>query len=240
MAGLDVLLFDIDDTLCPTTAFAGRARRNAVRAMISAGLRASEDEVYRELEEVIAEFSSNYEHHFDKLLLRVDPRAHEGLNPALVVAAGVAAYHDTKFRELAPYPLVRELFADLHRRRVRLGVITHGLTSKQAEKLVRLGLVAFLDPAAIFISDQIGVAKPNPKLYATALKALGVPAPRTMYVGDNPRHDVAPPKFLGMRTCWARMSGKHPAPTSVADTPDHQIHDFGELRELLGSVYGLL
>lgn len=240
MAGLDVLLFDIDDTLCPTTAFAARARRNAVRAMVDAGLRASEEDVYRELEEVIAEFSSNYEHHFDKLLLRVDPAAVDGLNPALVVAAGVAAYHDTKFRELAPFPLVRELFGELRARDVRLGVVTHGLTSKQAEKLVRLGLVPFIDPAAVFISDQIGVAKPNPKLYFAALKALGVAASRAMYVGDNPRNDVAPPKSLGMRTCWARMSGKHSAPTSAAETPDHEIRDFAQLRELLANVYGLL
>lgn len=239
MPALDVVLFDIDDTLCPTTAFAARARRNAVRAMIQAGLRADEDAVYRELEEVIAEFSSNYEHHFDKLLLRLDPGACEGLNPALVVAAGVAAYHDTKFRELAPYPGVRELLAELRAAGLRTGVVTHGLTAKQAEKLVRLGLVEFIDPAAIFISDQIGVAKPNPKLYAAALKALEAPPARTMYVGDNPRNDIAPPKSLGMRTCWARLSGKHPPPSAPAEVADHEILSFPQLRELLREHYGV-
>lgn len=239
MRALDVVLFDIDDTLCPTTAFAARARRNAVRAMIQAGLRAEEDVVYRELEEVIAEFSSNYEHHFDKLLLRLDPHAAEGLNPALVVAAGVAAYHDTKFRELAPYPGVRELFAELRAQGVRTGIVTHGLTAKQAEKLVRLGLVEFIDPAAIFISDQIGVAKPNPKLYAAALKALGAPPARTMYVGDNPRNDIAPPKSLGMRTCWARLSGKHAPPSAPSEIADHEVSSFAQLRELLREHYSV-
>jgi putative hydrolase of the HAD superfamily len=240
MGSLDAVLFDIDDTLCPTTAFAARARRNAVRAMLAAGVRASEDAVYRELEEVIAEFSSNYEHHFDKLLLRLDPRAIEGLNPALVVAAGVAAYHDTKFRELAPDPGVLELFRDLHERRVVLGVVTHGLTSKQAEKLVRLGLVPYIDPRAIFISDQIGVAKPNPKLYSAALHGLRLSPARAMYVGDNPRNDVAPPRSLGMRTCWARMSGKFAAPSAPLEQPDHEVADFAQLRELLEGRYGLV
>ena len=50
MAHLDAVFFDIDDTLCATTAFAQRARRNAVHAMVAAGLRASEDVVYAELE----------------------------------------------------------------------------------------------------------------------------------------------------------------------------------------------
>jgi len=239
MRELDAVLFDIDDTLCPTTAFAARARHNAVRAMLDAGLRAGEEQVYRELEEVIAEFSSNYEHHFDKLLLRLDHRAVEGLNPALVVAAAVAAYHDTKFRELAPYPGVRELFARLADSGVRVGIVTHGLTAKQAEKLVRLGLVPYIDAAAIFISDQIGVAKPNPKLYLAALKALELAPARVMYVGDNPRNDIAPPKSLGMRTCWARLSDKHAPPQNAAQTPDHEINDFAQLSELLRSRYGL-
>jgi len=241
MPQLDALFFDIDDTLCPTGVFAARARRNAVSAMVAAGVRADVDAVYRELEDVIAEFSSNYEHHFDKLLLRLDPRALVGLNPALVVAAGVAAYHDTKFRELAPYPGVLELFSDLRDKPVRLGVITHGLTAKQAEKLVRLGLVPFLDPAAIFISDQIGIAKPNPKLYSAALRGLGVAPERAMYVGDNPRNDIAPPKSLGMRTCLARMSSRHCDSSSAAESaPDHEISNFEQLRVLLHEQYGLV
>ncbi len=236
MAGLDAIFFDIDDTLCATTSFAQRARHNAVRAMIAAGLRAPEELVYRELEDVIAEFSSNYEHHFDKLLVRLDRAALEHLNPALVVAAGVAAYHDTKFRELRPFPGVIELFRDLRAARVRLGVITHGWTVKQAEKLVRLELVPYLDPEAIFISDQVGINKPNPKLYQTALARVGVRPERAMYVGDSPRNDIEPPKQLGMLTCWARLVER---PLDLSPAPTHAIRSFAELRELLREHYGL-
>ena len=38
MALLDAVFFDIDDTLFPTTEFAQRARWNAVKAMVAAGL----------------------------------------------------------------------------------------------------------------------------------------------------------------------------------------------------------
>jgi putative hydrolase of the HAD superfamily len=227
VSSLEALFFDIDDTLCATTAFAQVARRNAVHAMIAAGLRADEAALYRELEDVIAEFSSNYEHHFDKLLLRLDPRALEHLDPALVVAAGVAAYHDTKFRELAPFPGVIELLRDLRAAGLKVGIITHGLTVKQAEKLVRLGLVPHLDPEAIFISDQMGVAKPNPKIYAMALRGVGVAAERAMY---DPAHR------LGMITCWARLVQRH---TLGQETPHHTIEHFGELRAVLRAHYGV-
>lgn len=242
MAALQALFFDIDDTLCATTQFALRARRNAVRAMLAAGVEADEELVLRELVEVIAEFSSNYEHHFDKLLLRLPPSSLAHVNRALAVAAGVAAYHDTKFRELTPYPGVIELFGELRELGLRLGIITHGLTIKQAEKLVRLGLVPLLDRDSIFISDQIGIAKPNPKLYLTALRAHGLDAAATIYVGDNPVNDVAPPKSLGIVTILARLNAE---PTdgerrlTESETPDFVIHSFQDLRDVLRGPFGL-
>jgi putative hydrolase of the HAD superfamily len=229
---LKAVLFDIDDTLFSTSDFARRARANAVRAMIQAGLDVPEQVVQRELDEVLAEFSSNYEHHFERLLQRLPPEATKRVNPALIVAAGVAAYHDTKFRELAPYPDVLPLLAGLARAGLRVGVITHGLTVKQAEKLVRLGVVPYLDPKAIFISDQIGISKPNPKLYAAALRELGLVPDEVMYVGDNPDHDIVPPKSIGMVTVWARRGSKK-GTQKPAVAPDYVVDDFIELEAIL-------
>lgn len=235
---LRAILFDIDDTLFPTSEFARRARTNAVRAMIAAGLRLSEDEVQRELSEVIAEFSSNYDYHFDKLLQRLRPEALAHRNPALVVAAGVAAYHDTKFREIAPYPDVKPLLTDLRAAGLLLGVVTHGWTVKQSEKLVRLGLLEVLDPNAIFISEQIGIAKPNPKLYRYALRDLDLEPAQVLYVGDSPTHDILPPKQLGMRVAWVGR-GARSTPAQAGIQSDHEVADFEELRGVLRECYGL-
>ena len=73
MSRLDAVFFDIDDTLFPTSEFAKRARWNAVKAMVAAGLNASEKDVYAELSEVISEFTSNYGQHFDHLMKRLGP-----------------------------------------------------------------------------------------------------------------------------------------------------------------------
>ena len=236
MTRLRAVLFDIDDTLFSTSEFARRARANAVRAMIAAGLDFPEAVVQRELEEVLAEFTSNYEHHYERLLQRLPPEASRRVNPALIVAAGVAAYHDTKFRELAPYPDVVPLLSGLARAGLRVGIITHGKTVKQAEKLVRLGLVPFLDPKAIFISDQIGISKPNPKLYQAALRELNLGPGEVMYVGDSLEHDVAPPASIGIATVWARRGAKQrEAKPGIA--PDHTVDDFVELARILREAY---
>ncbi len=238
MARLRAVLFDIDDTLFSTTHFSALARANAVRAMVATGLDLPEEVVARELEEVISEFSSNYDHHFDQLLRRLRPKALEHVNPALIVAAGVAAYHDTKFRELKPFDDVYPLLEALRGAGVITGIITHGWTMKQAEKIVRLGLVRLLDPRAIFISDQLGISKPNPKIYSLALRDLGIEPRQAMYVGDSPSHDIAPPKSIGMLAVWARRAARHELmPTDVQ--PDHIVDDFRELRGILREEYGV-
>lgn len=227
---LKAVLFDIDDTLFPTTEFAMQARRDAVTAMVATGLDFPEEVVLAELLEVISEFSSNYDHHFNKLLNRLDPKGKRYNNPALVVAAGVAAYHDTKFNNLLPFDDVIPLMEYIRSRGWICGIVTQGWATKQAEKLVRLGLVPHLDRGAIFISDTIGINKPNPKLYQLAASSLDLVPSQVMYVGDNPAHDVAPAMALGMPAVFARRSSKWQDGEVDAT---HTVNNFEELRAIL-------
>jgi putative hydrolase of the HAD superfamily len=227
---LKAVLFDIDDTLFPTSEFALRARRDAVVAMVEAGLNFPEEVVLAELLEVISEFSSNYDHHFNKLLNRLDPKAERHNNPALIVAAGVAAYHDSKFHNLRPFEDVIPLMEYIKSRGWACGIVTQGWTTKQAEKLVRLGLVSLLDRDAIFISDTIGINKPNPKLYQLAARTLDLVPSQVMYVGDNPVHDIAPAMKLGMPAVWARRSSKWNGDEVEAT---HIVDDFVTLKQIL-------
>lgn len=238
MSRLRAVLFDIDDTLVPTTRFAARARTNAVRAMIEAGLDLPEKVVAGELAEVISEFSSNYDHHFDKLLMRLRPPSLAERNSALIVAAGIAAYHDTKFRELAPFPDVIPLLQFLREAGLITGVLTHGWTMKQAEKLVRLGLVPYLDPRAIFISDQVGVSKPNPKLWQIALDDLDLAPQEVMYVGDSPEADIAPPSSLGIVTVWSKRAARRKLEGTGIE-PNHVVSGFDDLRDILLREYSV-
>jgi putative hydrolase of the HAD superfamily len=236
---LKALLFDIDDTLYSTTEFAEQARKNSIQAMIRMGLDVEFDSAFRELKEVISEFQSNYDRHYDKLLRRLPWKAQGGVNPALLVAAGVVAYHETKFRQLRPFRDAEEVLSSLaDKTDLILGVLTEGLEIKQAEKLIRLGVVKYLDPRAIFISDQVGISKPNPKLYRYALDRLGVAADQVMYVGDNPAKDIAPAKDVGMIAVRHRGTGRYAGEDSPV-RPDYEVSDFHDLREILKADFGI-
>lgn len=235
---LDAIFFDIDDTLFSTTVFADKARRAAIDAMIRAGLRADRLEALRELEEVLGEFSSNYGSHFDKVVDRLPAEASEGVNKAVIVAAGVVAYHETKWRELQVHDDVYEVLKWIATTRLIRGIISAGITVKQAEKLVRLKLLEFMTPSAIFFTDQVGFSKPNQKLYRRVLQRLRLEPGRCLYVGDNPTHDIDPCNREGWFTVRCRRSGRHAAENG--ETQAHwEIRDFYELRQILQDAFGI-
>lgn len=235
---LEAIFFDLDDTLFSTSTFAARARRAACEAMTKVGLDMPVEELLAELDEVVAEFSSNYDHHFDQLLRRIPRRHYKSVNTGIIVAAGIIAYHETKARELAPYPDADELLVALRETDLIRGVITSGLTAKQAEKILRLGIYDHFSPKALFISDQIGINKPNVKLYKRACSDLNLKPSHCMYIGDRADRDIDPPNSIGMITVHMVRDGKY-AGVKGQTEPTHRVSSFRKLADILHAEYGI-
>ncbi|MBI4229796.1 MAG: TIGR02253 family HAD-type hydrolase [Planctomycetes bacterium] len=228
------VFFDIDDTLYSTSAFAARARRNSIEAMIRLGLAVSPEAAYAELLEVISEFSSNDEHHYERLLSRLPEPARRACDANLLTAAAVVAYHETKARELKPFPEVHEVMEALRADGRRIGIVTAGLTVKQSEKLVRLGLPAYLPPGSITISDEVGISKPNPKLFLRACERMGVVPGGAAYVGDHPQSDIDPANRAGLLTFLVRRTAPEGVQRPEGRTaPSHVLADLRPIPDLL-------
>ncbi len=86
-------------------------------------------------------------------------------------------------------------------RGIRLGIICDvGFTPSSAllAHLERHGLVKYFDHWSF--SDEVGVYKPDPRIFTHALDGLGRPDPaRCVHVGDRKRTDVAGARAAGMR-----------------------------------------
>ncbi|MCH2112678.1 MAG: HAD family hydrolase, partial [Planctomycetes bacterium] len=130
------------------------------------------------------------------------------------------------------------LLEDLSRTDLKLGIISAGLTSKQMEKVLRLGIDRFLDSSLIFITDQVGIAKSNAELYRLACSTAGVEPGASLHVGDHPLHDMDSAKKAGMITALHAGSGKY-APLKSVTEPDYRVADLGELRALLASEFSI-
>jgi putative hydrolase of the HAD superfamily len=64
--------------------------------------------------------------------------------------------------------------------------------------LCQVGPGALPSVAAIVDSGVLGIAKPDPRIFAPALEALGTSATRTLYVGDTVHADVHGAEAAGM------------------------------------------
>jgi len=220
------LLFDIDDTLFPSSEFAALARRNAVRAMIRMGLHATEDELLEMLGKIIEEKGSNYPRHFDLLLKRIKGRKIE--SPARFVAAATGAYHDTK-AAIQPYPDVPRTLLEMKELGYRLYVATNGISVKQWDKLIRLGIALYFDE--VFVSEELGIKK-GPAFFRYILKKIKAEPKECVMIGDREDMDILPAKAVGLYTIRI-MRGKYSTGPSKADVV---LPDF---KGLISSVLNL-
>ena len=118
-----------------------------------------------------------------------------------------------------PVAGMRELVADLHRRGVPMAVVSNS-EGKLAELLDELGWSRWF--VAIADSAKIGIAKPDPGIFAWALARLGVPAGEVVHVGDSREADVEGALAAGLSAVWfgpaARDLGD-PRVAACADAP---------------------
>lgn len=236
---LRALFFDVDDTVYSITEFAELARRNAIRNMIRAGLRVEEEDCLHELHEVIREFGSNDVYQFDKLLKRFPPEVMDGLEPLVIIAAGIVGYHQTKVAHFKPYGDAIEVLCLLKERGLTLGLITAGVGIKQAEKIYRLGLHEIVPAHLMFITEVHGINKTNPKIYLRACQRARAAPNEAIYVGDNPTVDIDVPARIGMHTVLNRREGKYML-VEGERTPNHVINNFYDLLDILDREYEIL
>ena len=214
------ILFDIDDTLFPSTRFSSLARKNALNAMISMGISADYGELDRRLEQIIKKKGSNYPKHFDELCKELKIKS-----AGKYVAAAVAAYHDTK-TSIAPFPGVALTLMELKKQGHILHIATNGSSVKQWDKLIRLGLALYFDN--VFVSEEIGTEK-GVTFYKRILKSLDVPARSCIMVGDREDADIDPAKKVGMRTIRL-LQGKY---AKIPSKADHKIQDISKILSIM-------
>lgn len=236
---LKALFFDLDDTLYSSTDFAAHARREAAKAMIKGGLKIDEESLLQELDEVIREFGSNDDRHFDKLIRRMPPEAVTPGHKMFIIAAGIIAYHGCKVRSFPPYEDAIEGMRRLKEKGLLLGIISAGVPVKQVEKIIRLGLLNLVKIEHIFITESVGIAKTNPKIYMRACRAVGLKPQECGYVGDHPVVDVDVPHKAGMVTFLSRRGGKYENLAGSVE-PDHIIHNFWDLLDVVERDYEIV
>ncbi|MBN1684708.1 MAG: HAD family hydrolase [Gammaproteobacteria bacterium] len=88
----------------------------------------------------------------------------------------------------------------------RLGIISNGNESQQYKKLEKLKLLDYFNP--IVISEDLGVSKPDPRIFQEAAKCAQKPINECIYIGDRLESDAVGSVAAGMRGIWLNREGK--------------------------------
>jgi 2-haloacid dehalogenase len=101
-----------------------------------------------------------------------------------------------------------------------LGIVTNGIVHVQKQRLSKSGLEPYFK--FMVISDEVGVAKPDRRIFDFALNRAGQPVPENvLMVGDRLPADILGAQRAGIKTCWFNPS-RFPNETEIA--PDFEIH----------------
>jgi len=102
----------------------------------------------------------------------------------------------------------RELIEQLAGR-CRLGIVTNNSTVEQMEKLRALDIASHFD--AVVISEDVGVTKPDPEIFAIALQRLDASPHQAVFIGDNWANDIIGARAVGMAAVWLDRGDQTPA-----------------------------
>lgn len=111
--------------------------------------------------------------------------------------------------------------------RLPVGVLTNGFAEVQEKKLDQFPVLRERSEA-IVLCEEVGVLKPDPKVFEYATKEAGVEPEAVLYVGDSYRSDVQGAQPVGWRVAWYARNG-----TDGQSTNDRgfAFTDWGELRD---------
>lgn len=120
------------------------------------------------------------------------------------------------------YPDVLPALEELRRRGYLLAVLSNW-DARLRPLLTALGVARYFD--WLGVSAELGVHKPDPRIFDRAVRALGVPPPAIAHVGDSFEEDVAGARAAGWRAVWLARDGRvaegpaGPALASLAALP---------------------
>ena len=248
-AGVKVVFFDLDDTLCAYWNAAKKGLRLAFEGHPEHGTTAAAmvdhwGEVFRHFAPTIRK-SHWYEKYLEsgettrvELMRRVLARI--GVYDEELASNLSHTYCVERHAALELFPEALEVLQKIHGR-LKLGLITNGPADIQRQEIETLGIGNLFE--CVLIEGETGKGKPNPEVMRMAEEQTGCSGAEVLFVGNSYKHDVCPARAAGWRQVWIRRPSDVPPTARRTEPerlpegepkPDMTIVDLRELLPALG------
>jgi HAD superfamily hydrolase (TIGR01549 family) len=217
---IDTVLFDIDDTLCTYRRSAAELLGVAFERVGVSPFFAAEDYFARYAEFVPR--TDTVEELREKAFGAIAADAGHETDLGRAVARAYAAERD--HRDVLALPGALEAVDALSE--YRIGVVTNGAPSMQAQKLDGLGLTDAFE--VVVHGGYDAPAKPAPEPFHRALSALDSTTERTLHVGNSLRADVAGAQAAGVGAVHVPAH-----PEGEPHVPEYTLESLHELPDIL-------
>jgi putative hydrolase of the HAD superfamily len=88
----------------------------------------------------------------------------------------------------------------------KIHIITNGFEEVQHKKMNNANLLDYFDK--IITSEEVGVKKPNPKIFKYAMDKAQAKQEESMMIGDNFEADILGARNVGMQTIFCKFNGE--------------------------------
>jgi putative hydrolase of the HAD superfamily len=231
---IEIVLFDLDDTLHDDTyAYSNAAEEVAREVAAEHGIDALE------LKAAYIAESEGFWHRLSPLDLKVKLASlrasmwqsaleRVGLKDAELAQQSAERYNAYRTKYFTLFPGAVELLRALRDRGMKLGIVTNGLSETHREKIALLRISEYFD--AIFLSDEVGMVKPDPLLFAHACRTLGGAPAHAAMVGDRYDRDIRGAIEAGLYTIWLNVRNEElPAGATPPDATCSSIAEAGRI-----------
>ncbi|WP_157077365.1 HAD family hydrolase [Robertmurraya korlensis] len=113
-------------------------------------------------------------------------------------------------KHLKLFPEVPGLLGALKERGLLVGMITNGPVEHQHNKITSLQLTDHIPRHLIYVSDGVGVAKPNPDIFHHVRNSVNLLPHELLYVGDSWENDIVGSSKAGWKSLWFNHRKREP------------------------------
>lgn len=130
---------------------------------------------------------------------------------------------------------MEDIITNLNENNITMLILTNGPTEHQKRKIKQLGLESFLDEKKVFISEEVGLAKPNREIFEHIENRFASSFPSDfIYVGDSYENDVMGAKGANWKCIWLNKYQKIIEKTTFQ--ADVELTDYHKLDRVLASL----